>query len=44
MEKQYKSSIIKVPIAASKNDVCLQNTNKSNSCNLKIWHLLWLYG
>ena len=31
---------LKVPIAANENDVCLQNTSKSYSYHLKIWHLL----
>ena len=31
---------LKVPIAANKKGVCLQNTSKSHSYHLKIWHLL----
>ena len=32
--------LFKVPIAPILNDVCLQNTSKSHSYHLKIWHLL----
>ena len=35
---------IKVPIAANEKGVCFQNTSRSHSYHLKIWHLLWLYG
>ena len=31
---------LKVPIAANEKGVCLQNTSKSHSYYLKIWHLL----
>ena len=31
---------VKVPKAAECKDVCLQNTSKSHSYNLKIWRLL----
>ena len=33
---------IKVPVAAIKKGVCLQNTSKSHSYHLKIWYLLFL--
>ena len=32
--------LFKVPIAPIKNDLCLQNTSKSHSHHLKIWHFL----
>ena len=33
-------TVLKVPLAANQKDVCLQNTSKSHSHHLKIWHLL----
>ena len=34
---------VKVPIAANKKDVHLQNTSKSHSYHLKLWPLFWFY-
>ena len=39
-KKEETITAVKVPIAANWKGVCLQNTSKSHSYHLKIWHLL----